>query len=478
LPSKETDKYFSHRRTDKELIMDLSRLGGVTPPSITLTGKQQAVVDSDEKAILVNAVAGSGKTATLMSLARNYTNGLYLAFNKAIVTDVLDKLPVGWSCKTFNSMGLAISKEYMPNVRVDFNKYKQARFNNAVNLAQHHMSMNGNDSPESWAKTADRFTISRTYCGEAYDILKNGKANVTKISGEDMLQYPIDNGWKTKHYDIVLVDECQDLNPQQIAFLACIPTDRIVFVGDRNQAIYGFRGSDPQAIAKIVEDYEPEEFEMNESFRCPTNIIKQVQRIVPNMMSAKKGGQVERLNYHQISYDDECFILCRVNSKLIRLAYTFIKTKQHFSIGANFIRQLEFDLRPFLNKAKDLYSLRNKITDRYKTELNKAKQNRWATSPIENKYDALLTLIDNVSTINEVKDFTETLKMHADGASARKLMTIHAAKGLESEHIYFLEPDIINYLKGQAKERWRQQEEDNLYYVACTRALSKLTFVS
>jgi len=57
-------------------------------------------------------------------------------------------------------------------------------------------------------------------------------------------------------------------------------------------------------------------------------------------------------------------------------------------------------------------------------------------------------------------------------------MTIHAAKGLETEHVYFLEPDIIDYLKGQAKERWRQQEESNLYYVACTRALSKLTFVS
>ena len=66
-----------------------------------------------------------------------------------------------------------------------------------------------------------------------------------------MLQYPIDNGWKSKQYDIVLVDECQDLNPQQIAFLGCIPTKRVVFVGDVNQAIYGFRGSDPYAIEKI-----------------------------------------------------------------------------------------------------------------------------------------------------------------------------------------------------------------------------------
>ena len=81
-----------------------------------------------------------------------------------------------------------------------------------------------------------------------------------EISADDMLQYPIDYGWKSKEYDIVLVDECQDLNPQQIAFLGCIPTKRVVFVGDINQAIYGFRGSDPYAIDKIKDTYNPIEY--------------------------------------------------------------------------------------------------------------------------------------------------------------------------------------------------------------------------
>ena len=87
--------------------MDLSRLGSTPTSSINLTTKQQKVVDSNATTILVNAVAGSGKTATLMELAKKYDSGLYLAFNKAIVNDVLDKLPMGWSCKTFNSLGLS-----------------------------------------------------------------------------------------------------------------------------------------------------------------------------------------------------------------------------------------------------------------------------------------------------------------------------------------------------------------------------------
>ena len=68
-----------------------------------LTVQQQAVVDSNEPTVIVNAVAGSGKTATLMHLATRYRKGIYLAFNKAIVKDVVPKLPIGWlKCCAFS----------------------------------------------------------------------------------------------------------------------------------------------------------------------------------------------------------------------------------------------------------------------------------------------------------------------------------------------------------------------------------------
>ena len=339
------------------------------------------------------------------------------------------------------------------------------------------MSMDGNTSKDSWCKTADRFSIPRSAISEAKSVLQAGKANTSVISGEDMLQYPIDNGWKSDHYDIVLVDECQDLNPQQISFLACIPTNRIVFVGDKNQAIYGFRGSDPKAISKIIDDYAPEEFEMNESFRCPTEIIRKINKIVPNMMSLKVGGQVSRTTYKNVTFDDSCFILCRVNSHLIKLAYTFLKNGQHFSIGTTFIKQLEKDLKPFLTYVKDLAELKKSLRNSYSSELSQAINKNWDRTAIENKFDALLALAENASSFSEVTNFTKKLKVHTNGASERRLMSIHAAKGLEAEHVYFLESGIIKYFKSVTQEEWRKQEENNLYYVACTRALSKLTFV-
>ena len=92
-----------------------------------VTKQQQIVIDSNEPTVLVNAVAGSGKTSTLMYLAEKYKNGIYLAFNKAIVKEVMPKLPVGWTCKTFNAFGLSLVRQHFPTSRVNFKKYDMSQ---------------------------------------------------------------------------------------------------------------------------------------------------------------------------------------------------------------------------------------------------------------------------------------------------------------------------------------------------------------
>jgi len=445
----------------------------------TTTNQQQLIIDSTEKSVLVNAVAGSGKTSVLMDLAEKYSNGIYLAFNKAIVKEVISKLPVGWSCKTFNSLGLTITKQYYPKIKVNFNKYKESAYNSftAVSLATKHMSLNGNISNDSWKNTCDRFRINYKYINEAKNILNKGQKNITEISGEDMLQYPIDNGWKSQPYDIILVDECQDLNPQQISFLSCIPTKRIIFVGDVNQAIYGFRGSDPYAIDKIKDIYKPVEYEMTQSFRCPIEILGTVYRIVPNILSTKTGGSLSRVENKDLNFPDDCFIVSRTNNKLMKLAYYFISNNEHFSIGGTFITKLKRDLNKAFLDCNTLSDMRNNVQYNYKTELLKASNRRWNTSDIENKYDSLLTIIDMATNTDDIINFVKNLTIHSNSSSPRKLMTIHAAKGLENNNVFFIDPESCNYFRDKAQTIWEKQQEDNLFYVACTRSLQNLTFI-
>ena len=415
-----------------------------------LTVQQQAVVDSNEPTVIVNAVAGSGKTATLMHLATRYRKGIYLAFNKAIVKDVVPKLPIGWQCKTFNAFGLAMTKKHYPYASVNFNKYNNLGVHpSAKALVGKHMNMNGNISKDSWKETCDRFKVPYNFAAEAKDIMQEGQDNTNVLSGEDMLQYPIDNGWKSEEYEIVLIDECQDLNPQQIAFLTCIPTKRIVFVGDTNQAIYGFRGSDPYAMDRIREHYSPVEYELTESFRCPTELIATVKHIVPAITSNKTGGQIDSINGNaDIDFPDECFIT-----------------------------QLKKDLNRVFHGANSLTAMRDNVIKQYEKEITRAKGHKWSISGIENKYDSLLAIINVAKSPDDISAFVKNLAMHSDSASCRKLMTIHAAKGLESPTVYFIKADTCDYFKEKTDIQWEKQQEDNLYYVACTRALDKLVFV-
>jgi len=444
---------------------------------LNLTKQQRAIVESTDVSILVNAVAGSGKTSTLMMLADKYEKGIYLAFNKAIVKDVIPKLPMGWVCKTFNSFGLGIIKEHYPRSKVNFNKYSRYSYNVSASLATKHMSMDGNVSDTSWKNTCEHFKISYTFIKEAQQILKEGKADTSQISGDDMLQYPIDNGWKSEPFDIVLVDECQDLNPQQIAFLSCIPTKRIIFVGDANQAIYGFRGSDPYALDKITDMYNPVSYDMTQSFRCPKVVLPAVQHIVANIFSTKTGGSVNRSRIKETTFPDECFIISRTNNSLIKLAYRFIQDKDHFSIGSAFITQLKKDLNRAFKGCTQLSEMHANVMNDYNKALKKATGNKWSTDSVENKFDSLLAIINLANTPADITAFVKNLTLHSDSSSCRKLMTIHAAKGLESNDVYFINADSCKYFKSKAETMWEAQQEDNLYYVACTRALTNLTFV-
>ena len=444
---------------------------------INFTDAQQQIIDSKETSVLVNAVAGSGKTTTLMGLSTKYSNGLYLAFNKAIVADVLPKLPIGWYCRTFNSMGLGMVKQHYPYSTVNFSKYQSKSMYTAAKLATKHMSLAGNISNASWKRTCARFKISINEISSAKSILKTGTADTTQISGEDMLQYPIDNGWKTQHYDIVLVDECQDLNPQQIEFLSCIKTDRIVFVGDTNQAIYGFIGSDPEAINKLKKLYQPQEYYLNTSFRCPKKILPTINKIVPHMISSKLGGSVTTVSRKTVKYVDDCFIIARANNSLITLAYKFLKEKQDFSIGKSFVKNIKRDFTRILRRCHTMTEVEQMLLSEKNKSITTAKKDNHSTDHIVDKYDSLFAIVEQCEDIDEILNFLKKLAAHESTASKRKLLTIHAVKGLENDTVYYLDPSSREYMKSKMTSEWEKRQEDNLFYVACSRALQHLIFV-
>jgi superfamily I DNA/RNA helicase len=55
------------------------------------------------------------------------------------------------------------------------------------------------------------------------------------------------------------------------------------------------------------------------------------------------------------------------------------------------------------------------------------------------------------------------------------LSTIHRAKGDEAERVYILRPDLLPHPRARTPQQ--QEQEQNLRYVAFTRAKEALSFV-
>jgi DNA helicase-2/ATP-dependent DNA helicase PcrA len=88
-----------------------------------------------------------------------------------------------------------------------------------------------------------------------------------------------------RRFDEVIVDEFQDINELDFAFVSAIAEKaRLVVTGDDDQAIYGFRGCTPRYIIDL-EKYLGRKvisFELRRNYRCPRNIVEHATRLIRN----------------------------------------------------------------------------------------------------------------------------------------------------------------------------------------------------
>ena len=77
-------------------------------------------------------------------------------------------------------------------------------------------------------------------------------------------------------YTHIIVDECQDMNYPQYRVVFALGRDHknLMLVGDLDQSLYGFRGSDTQTFKRFAAQANVKPFELRENYRCTREILR------------------------------------------------------------------------------------------------------------------------------------------------------------------------------------------------------------
>ena len=90
-----------------------------------------------------------------------------------------------------------------------------------------------------------------------------------------------------RHFGAIIVDEFQDLTPQQLRIVQRIGYKKTTYAGDLAQGIYAFAGAQPEYVKKELEIECSETIEFAESFRSSPAVLTAV-----NSLNSLTGGQV------------------------------------------------------------------------------------------------------------------------------------------------------------------------------------------
>lgn len=336
---------------------------------------------------LVPAVAGAGKTTTMVDVVEeiaNNTNGrrtsvAFCAYNAAIAAEIKAKLeargigfPQGVTSGTFHSYGFGAWRKVAPNVKVDDKKVAKLcethevpeqfhRFVGAcVSLAKQRAFgvLSAIDDNKAWWNLVNHFDLedmlvedgiselpedlaqNLTATGLAYSrqMLKESMAqDLTVIDYDDMIFAPLIHNARVWQNDWVIVDEAQDTNPARRALAKKMlrPGGRLIAVGDPHQAIYGFTGADNDSLDILRKEFACKEIPLTVSYRCPAAVVAHARQWVSHIESAPGApvGSVTtmpELGFYapdyltQLRKDDA--VLCRNTKPLVEMAFRLIRS--------------------------------------------------------------------------------------------------------------------------------------------------------
>lgn len=456
------------------------------------------------KNLMVEAIAGSGKTTTgveMLNLVPADKKVLFVAFNKTIATELSKRAPAHVKCSTYHSLGYAAIRAAFGNVVVDDdnkvfdmikrvmdvkeNRHMISPIKTLVSLVKANLS--GTTTQELDAicdhhgieTNGDRETIFQA----VQQVVELCKTTTNRIDFDDMCWFPVVHNLSCEKYDVLFIDEAQDTNKNQIALaLMSIKDDgRIIAVGDRHQSLYGFRGADVNSIPNLIENLQADVLPLSITYRCPKAVVALVNSKFPEISfecsPSAKDGIVRETSEEKalVEYKAGDMVLCRTNAPLVAPAFELIKHGIKAVIRG---RDISSNLLSMVKKmdANSIVELLSKLAAYKEREVEKLSAANKSTQAqaLTDKVETLVALSSGVETVYELESRITTI--FSDKVEGVVFSTVHKAKGLEANTVFILHPELLPH--PMAKKDWEKQQEANIEYVAYTRSLNELVIVN
>lgn len=458
--------------------------------------------------VIVDAVAGSGKSTLLQMVARTLVApAAVVCFNKAAADSLKDKLAgTRTQARTIHSLGVSA----FSNVTVDDKKYVELAKAFVKERSWHlnvrkvvrvfdlmRLEMLAGDPEEINALLDNHdITFSDTELAKAYEVWEHlyrvGPEIRHSVDFTDMIWIPAtQKAMHPSRFSWVLVDECQDLSPLHYAFLkkSLLPGGRMLFVGDRRQAIYHFAGASQDSFLQISEDLKATTLPLSVSYRCCKAVVREAKRycsLIEEHINAPEGSvtTISRQDMLKMVGEGD-MVLSRATAPLVALCFELIRERIQASVRGRDIGQGLVDYVDKLCANEDiaLIDLYRRVTDKTKTEIVAIQRLAGVEdedvleareSRVVDRRECLKAIIDGcppTGTSNDVRQAISSI--FSDRRGSVQLSTIHRAKGLEADRVFFFDK-----YSTKATSKTAREQEVNLRYVATTRAKLALYLVA
>lgn len=440
----------------------------------------------------VTAFAGAGKTTTLKLLAGSRPDrGIYLAFNKAIQLEAAEKFPDNVACSTTHSLAWqSIAPRFSSgqmtgtmnaNQLAELMELKDRVFAQRIRLTGVHQAHLILRTIRRFCQSADPEVLNAhvPQYGRLLGLKPaiTAEVNAWAVEAAKALWQKMTNhrdktplghdgylklwalGRPQLGYNFILLDEAQDTNPVVLGVLADQPS-QIVYVGDRHQQIYEWRG----AVNAMQEIKGCEEAYLTQSFRFGQLIADAASKVLRSLgeRHSIRGNPAVQSVISDTSLTGT--VLCRTNATVILEVLDALEAnlKAHVVGGTAELERL----------LSDVFELKKGEPGICPEFFGFTSWDQVVAFSETEEGEDIRTFVQLVEQHGEKKLWRAIKSAHDSEADADLILsTAHKAKGREWDTVR-LTPDFLNSRLTEGHPD--AESEVRLFYVAMTRAKQHL----